>query len=93
MRCDGNVALGCDDEGLVTFADCALHAGGRCVEHGRSATCVYPDQGSCTASDRRCNGALMELCLQGSVVTVDCPKLGFAGCAETAAGPHCELAP
>jgi hypothetical protein len=92
-RCDGDVAIGCNEQGLVTFADCALHDGGRCVEQDRGATCIYPDRGSCIASDRRCAGEQMELCLQGSMVTVDCRKLGFAGCAETAAGPHCEIVP
>jgi hypothetical protein len=90
-HCDGDVLLGCSQDNLVTFADCARHPSGRCAPLDGGTACVYPDRGNCTTADQHCVGTVMELCLQGDLVAVDCLELGFAGCSETAAGPHCTL--
>ncbi len=86
-RCDGDIVLGCEDE-KVTFIDCSRHAG-VCAEHALGANCVYPDAGECSATDERCDGDSIELCVQGNPIAFDCSDLGYVGCVETAWGPHC----
>jgi hypothetical protein len=86
-RCDGDIRLGCDGEN-VTFTDCSRH-GGTCVERPRDAECVYPADGACMAADEACNGDMIELCVQGERIAIDCGALGFAACLETPSGPHC----
>lgn len=44
-RCDGEVRLGCDAYGRVTYRDCGWLEGGQCVESEQGATCVYPTLG------------------------------------------------
>jgi hypothetical protein len=83
-RCDGDVKLGCDHCGLVSFHDCARQ-GGHCVEEPGVASCVYPDAGTCTSADQRCDGSVLSVCMGGQIVQVDCVALGLAGCADR----HC----
>ena len=77
-RCDGNVRLGCDGSGQVSFHDCEV-LGGTCEATSSGADCVYapgPDpgcaasSGSPTTGTARCEGALLSLCVTGQRVTV-----------------------
>jgi hypothetical protein len=36
----------------------------------------------CTAADRRCDGAVLSVCVHGEVVKVDCAALGLGGCSN-----------
>jgi len=78
-RCDGDVKLGCDHDGLVSFHDCAL-IDSKCVESPTGASCVLKDDQGCDVSSQACDGTKLSLCAFGGKVTVDCAELGFAGC-------------
>lgn len=78
-RCDGDVKLGCDHNGLVSFHDCSLiHA--TCVQSATGASCVPKDDAGCELGAQACDGSKLSLCAFGAKVTVDCAELGFAGC-------------
>jgi hypothetical protein len=79
-RCDGDIKLGCDRCGLVSFHDCGLQ-GGHCVESPDGAACVYPDPAACTAAPS-CSGSMLTFCSRGAPTTVDCVALGLAGCSN-----------
>ncbi|HKQ69391.1 MAG TPA: hypothetical protein VJT73_08635 [Polyangiaceae bacterium] len=78
-RCDGNIKLGCDRCGLVSFHDCGV-MGGRCVENPGGAACVYPETGACLPKEPTCDGKMLTACVGASPVTVDCTALGLKGC-------------
>ena len=81
-RCDGDVKLGCDSSGIVSFHDCTLiHT--RCQETAVGAECVPIAAGSC---EQRCDGSRLSMCVFGGTVTVDCADFG-AGCTRG----HCAL--
>jgi hypothetical protein len=78
-RCDGDIKLGCDRCGMVSYHDCAV-MGGHCVENPAGAACVYPSAAQCTPMDQTCAGNLLTACVAGTPVTVDCVALGLKGC-------------
>ncbi|HVU00900.1 MAG TPA: hypothetical protein VHE30_04080 [Polyangiaceae bacterium] len=78
-RCDGDVKLGCDHCGLVSFHDCAWN-GGHCEETPDGAKCVSPDEAPCFGASPDCDGTVLQRCIGGQVVSVDCAALGM----------HCE---
>lgn len=88
-RCDGNVKLGCDSCGFVTFHDCSWD-GGSCVETTDGAGCVPPasacvarsSSGGLTLSS--CSGATLSLCVAGQPVDVSCEAIGLQACVSPA---------
>lgn len=78
-RCDGNIKLGCDGTGRVSFHDCTLN-GGTCSETPGGATCLYPNAGQCTDKNIICVGTGLSVCVQGAPVIVDCVALGLGAC-------------
>jgi hypothetical protein len=80
-RCDGDIKLGCDRCGMVSFHDCAV-MGGHCVENPTGAACVYPTTGTCTPDQQACSGNVLTACVRGAPVTVDCVALGLKSCAN-----------
>jgi hypothetical protein len=81
-RCDGDVKLGCDHCGFVSFHDCSWN-GGHCRETENGAECVPPGAGCTRAAT--CMGTTATLCVGGQDIPVDCTALGFAGCIEQTA--------
>jgi hypothetical protein len=80
-RCDGDIKLGCDHCGLVSFRDCARLAGGHCVEKDDgTASCVYAAGTGCGPADQVCTGTMLTVCAAGTKTAVDCLALGFSGC-------------
>ena len=79
-RCDGDIKLGCDSCGFVSYRDCSWN-GGHCSETSAGAGCVPAgDGGSCVQGTTKCNGARLDVCFGGQVVGVDCGSLGFGSC-------------
>lgn len=78
-RCDGDIKLGCDDCGFVSYHDCAWN-GGTCVQTKSGAKCVPGDQATCPSMNPLCDGPSLSLCVFDSPVTVDCTAIGMAGC-------------
>lgn len=81
-KCDGNVQLGCRQIGFVSARNCALY-GGTCQNTGTfgNSTCVYD---KACAPAPLCKGTGVEVCVQGTRLTVDCASLGFTSCAAGA---------
>ena len=77
-RCDGDIKLGCDHTGRVSFHDCGL-IGQKCVEDAGGAHCAAPETGGCSVG-AGCDGATLSMCVMGSKVNVDCSALGFSAC-------------
>ncbi len=77
-RCDGNIRLGCDGAGQVSFRDCA-RLGGTCeTDTSGVGGCVYPDQSPrCDADDTypevRCEGDQLVTCVTGREVKQAAP--------------------
>ncbi|GAC1353716.1 MAG: hypothetical protein NVSMB47_06680 [Polyangiales bacterium] len=85
-RCDGEVKLGCDGAGNVSFHDCSLiHA--QCVQHADGAECVPREAGSCELGQQLCDGSKLSMCVFGGKVAVDCADFG-----GTCTRGHCALA-
>jgi hypothetical protein len=77
-RCDGNVKLGCDGCGFVSFRDCSWN-GGTCSETADGAKCLAPgDYVGCHTPS--CKGTSLSLCVSGRTVTVDCREEGMQTC-------------
>jgi hypothetical protein len=70
-RCDGNIRLGCDGAGQVSYHDCSLF-GGTCgdLSYGGKG-CVYPEDAACKANqaDQHCEGDVINLCFEGRLAT------------------------
>lgn len=79
-RCDGDIKLGCDRCGLVSFHDCSLQ-GGHCMQSPDGAACIYPAPASCTTAPS-CSGSMLTFCSGGAPATVDCVALGLKGCSN-----------
>jgi hypothetical protein len=85
-KCDGDVRLGCDGTGRVSFHDCSRYPGGHCQVTATGPACVYPDAATgCDTSKTGCSGDVLSLCVAGALQQVDCKSLGLAGCR----GGHC----
>jgi hypothetical protein len=79
-RCDGDVKLGCDHTGRVSFHDCAL-VGRKCVESPQGAQCAPLAAETCTVGSS-CEGAVLSLCVGGEKTSVDCKAAGFSSCSS-----------
>lgn len=85
--CDGNVLLGCDSYGQLTYHDCS-RLGGECTESANSAaSCAYPGLADplCQrlpeqSGDARCEGEQLVACVRGTRVRV--PAARFCGNVE-----------
>jgi hypothetical protein len=77
-RCDGDVKLGCDHSGRVSFHDCAV-VGRKCVEDAGGAQCVPQLADTCSLGSS-CEGTTLSVCVDGAKANVDCPTLGFTKC-------------
>ncbi|HVU01986.1 MAG TPA: hypothetical protein VHE30_09550 [Polyangiaceae bacterium] len=81
-RCDGDVKLGCDGCGFVSYHDCSWN-GGRCVETPDGAECQDPaDAPGCPAGSSTCTDGHFDLCVAGSPVTVNCAEIGAGECRD-----------
>jgi hypothetical protein len=78
-RCDGDIKLGCDHCGFVTFHDCAWN-GGHCEEETRGARCVAPTDASACVPGSRCTGNTLALCIGGRPIDVDCSTIAGSTC-------------
>lgn len=79
-RCDGNVRLGCDSNGQVSYHDCS-RMGGTCgtMANGHQG-CVYTEgtaDPGCADGTRMpaCSGSTLSACVNGRLVNVDAPEL------------------
>lgn len=78
-RCDGNVRLGCDGTGQVSYHDCS-RMGGTCgTTPDGHQDCIYT-QGSadpsCTDGEiPTCSGTKLDVCVNGRLMSVDAPSL------------------
>lgn len=72
-RCDGNVKLGCDSCGYVTFRDCGW-SGGRCVQTAEGAVCEDAARECDTIP--ACEGNSLMECVSGKAMAVDCTRFG-----------------
>jgi hypothetical protein len=83
-KCDGDVKLGCDSEGRVSFHDCARYPGGHCLDDGKDVKCVVSDE-KCDLAKMGCDPTapnILNLCVTGATVPVDCDKLGMGPCTK-----------
>lgn len=77
-RCDGDVRLGCDGAGQVSYHDCA-RLGGTCGDTGNgNMDCIYPgaEDPDCTADQPKpaaCTGSDIAVCMGGQRVTAAAP--------------------
>jgi hypothetical protein len=79
-RCDGDVKLGCDHQGRVSFHDCAL-VGKKCVESADGASCAPAHTSACSAgSSCDTSSGKLSVCAVDQMQAVDCKALGFSGC-------------
>jgi hypothetical protein len=79
-RCDGDIRLGCDGAGQVSYHDCS-RMGGRCgtTPEGNQG-CIYSDQpdAGCTGTEPQaaaCDGTMLSVCVNDIRVTVQAPEL------------------
>lgn len=76
-RCDGDVRLGCDGAGQVSYHDCT-RMGGKCGTTPKGAqSCVYPDVApACQANpepDPQCVSGSIQICVNGQQLTQAAP--------------------
>ncbi len=79
-RCDGNVRLGCDSSGQVSYRDCS-RMGGRCgtLPDGHQG-CIYTEgsaDAGCADGSRlpACSGVKLSACVNGRLVSADAAAL------------------
>jgi hypothetical protein len=79
-HCDGNVRLGCDSAGQVSYHDCA-RMGGTCgtLSNGGQG-CIYGGgvtDPQCASGDSMptCSGATLSACVNGQLVSIDAPEV------------------
>lgn len=78
-RCEGDVRLGCDSHGQVSYRDCG-RMGGTCTATGDgSVACAYGETGTeCTGGNvifSHCEGTDVVLCSLGRKTVVPAPEL------------------
>lgn len=77
-RCDGNIRLGCDRSGQVSYHDCE-RLGGTCGATSTGAMgCVYPASPECPPGHPQfdsCTGTNLNVCVAGRRVTASAPAL------------------
>lgn len=81
-RCDGTVALDCDDGLGFNRVDCeaVLGAGATCVEEDGNVEC-RPATVECEDGAGECDGAIARLCVDGRWETFDCGEFQSSTCA------------
>lgn len=77
-RCDGNVRLGCDGAGQVSYRDCTRMGGACAAAADGSEGCVYPGALSpeCTgeqALGASCDGGALSACVNGRRLSTPSP--------------------
>jgi hypothetical protein len=82
-RCDGDIKLGCDSCGFVSYRDCSWD-GGHCAETPDGAECEAPQVSGnpCASARSGCSGNSLTLCVNSTPITVDCIAIGMDGCTE-----------
>jgi hypothetical protein len=81
-RCDGDIKLGCDSCGYVSYHDCSWD-GGHCLETTDGASCVSPgDWSTCENMPTGCQGTTLSVCAAGQRNDIDCKSVGM-GCARS----------
>jgi hypothetical protein len=75
-HCDGNIRLGCDSAGQVSYHDCE-RLGGTCgkTPDGK-VSCLYPESPECPAGHAQfdsCSGTNLSICVAGRRVTEPAP--------------------
>lgn len=78
-RCDGNVRLGCDSAGQVSYRDCE-RLGGSCGEAtDGSMDCIYPDRDAACLGDEparaACDADVLGVCVNGKRVSFSAPDI------------------
>ncbi len=72
-RCDGNIRLGCDGQGQVSYHDCS-RLGGTCgTAPDGGEDCIYPTslEVPCEGLQPTCTGTTLSACLLGDQVSVE----------------------
>jgi hypothetical protein len=85
-RCDGDLKLGCDSCGFVSFHDCSWN-GGHCEESVDGARCVDPQAECDSLLTSGCHGDSFSVCAEGERVAVGCNALGAFRCQDA---PLCD---
>lgn len=83
-RCDGNVRLGCDGAGQVSYHDCERMSGVCGTTSEGKQDCIYtdPPDAACadpTALTAQCEGAMLAVCVNGARVVVAAGTLCASG--------------
>lgn len=90
--CSGDVATYCSGGKLATY-DCGnTQFRSRCNLGGGSAEpACRPAGDSCNPGSMQdtCKGSTLVACVDGELLGIDCPSLGFAGCADSGNGARC----
>jgi hypothetical protein len=78
-RCEGEIRLGCDGAGQVSYRDCA-RMGGTCTElSSASLGCSYTDQPSAECQRERtpasCQSGSLAVCVNGALIVLPAPEL------------------
>lgn len=69
-RCDGDVRIGCDGTGKVSFHDCA-RVRAKCVTTGGKSGCVAENAGECASTGlHSCAADSVEVCVDGKKIVV-----------------------
>jgi hypothetical protein len=76
-RCDGDIRLGCDRNGQVSYHDCT-RMGGRCGTTPEGEACTYSSPSSPECSDPKqpapaCAGSMLAVCVNRQRVTLSAP--------------------
>lgn len=74
-RCDGDIRLGCDGQGQVSYHDCA-RLGGTCGTTDTGAQdCIYPttQDPPCEGVNLVCAGGTLSACVLGEIVSIPMP--------------------
>jgi hypothetical protein len=77
-RCDGNIRLGCDSAGQVSYRDCERMSG-TCGATADGFDCVYTTPADAECGSNRlvavCEGTHMAVCVNGERIEVSAPTL------------------
>ena len=82
-RCDGDIRLGCDRHGQVSYHDCT-RMGGSCGTTDDGEGCIYPSSPSPECADPRkpapaCAGSMLAVCVNRQRVTLSAPGVCTGG--------------
>jgi hypothetical protein len=80
-RCDGDVRIGCDGTGKVSFHDCSRIEGATCADPGDGRLgCVVSPGSECKPGTYSCEAEAVVLCVSGKKVSVSMTALGVSSC-------------